>query len=138
MFYNTSMVSEKNFLLNMQVRHSECDFQGIVNNSVYLSYLEHARVLMGIDSGLQIIDMAHRGVLWVVHEVNIKYHQPLQAAQDFVIESTAFLKGRMRAIFQQKIIRKEDNVLILSAETTTACIIGGRPAPFPEEITSVF
>jgi len=31
------------FKLNFEVRDYECDLSGIVNNAVYLHYLEHAR-----------------------------------------------------------------------------------------------
>ena len=31
------------FSLNLTVRDYECDLQGIVNNAVYLNYLEHTR-----------------------------------------------------------------------------------------------
>ncbi|NLI24182.1 MAG: acyl-CoA thioesterase, partial [Bacteroidales bacterium] len=30
------------FELEMEVRDYECDIQGIVNNAVYMNYLEHA------------------------------------------------------------------------------------------------
>jgi len=44
------------FKQNFQVRDYECDLQGIVNNAVYLHYLEHTRheflKQSGIDFGL--------------------------------------------------------------------------------------
>ena len=50
-------MSSKLFHLELRVRDYQCDMQGIVNNAVYPSYIEHARheflKVMGLDfSGL--------------------------------------------------------------------------------------
>ena len=36
-------MSEQPFKLELEVRDYECDMEGIVNNAVYLNYLEHTR-----------------------------------------------------------------------------------------------
>lgn len=130
---------EKNlFLLDMQVRAYECDFQGIVNNAVYMNYLEHARMCFGKEYGICVVELAKKGIVWVVSQVKLAYVSSLEAGDHFQIATSVFSQGVMRVIFEQEIRKKETNQLVLNAEVTTACIVGGRPVPFPGEIKDKF
>ena len=48
--------------LEFQVRDYECDMQGVVNNSVYQNYLEHARHEFLKMLGIDFAEMTRRGV----------------------------------------------------------------------------
>lgn len=118
----------------MQVRAYECDFQGIVNNAVYMNYLEHARMCCGMSMGIDVVALAQEGVIWVVNEARLKYKSSLRPGDEFEILTSTSMQGVMRGIFHQEIKKKVSGELILQAEIITACIIDGRPGPLPAAI----
>jgi len=61
-----SIVEVYGFSLEMTVRDYECDLQGIVNNSVYMSYLEHARHEYLKQQGLDWPNAVREGINLVV------------------------------------------------------------------------
>ena len=54
------------FSLEMKVRDYEVDSEGIVNNAVYLHYLEHTRHEFCQQAGLSFRQMRERGMAPVV------------------------------------------------------------------------
>ena len=54
------------FKVDFKVRHYECDLQGIVNNSVYFNYLEHARHEFLFANGVDFALLAKQKVNLVV------------------------------------------------------------------------
>ena len=63
------------------MRDYECDLQGIVNNSVYQNYLEHApRVLLA--QGFNFAQLAAKGINLVVVRAELIYKRPLKAAMN--------------------------------------------------------
>ncbi|MGL4524549.1 MAG: acyl-CoA thioesterase [Spirochaetia bacterium] len=125
-------MKENNFHIKMAVRSYECDFQGIVNNAVYMNYLEHARMCFGESAGISVVQMAEDGIIWVVSGANLRYRSSLRAGDLFEISTSMNFQGRMRAIFEQQITKANSGEVVMEAEIITACIIGGRTAPFPE------
>jgi acyl-CoA thioester hydrolase len=133
------MAGVREFVKELEVRDYELDYQGIVNNAVYLNYLEHARSSADFLGGeVTAVRLQSAGITWVVSEIDIKFKQSLRAKEQFTVKTKCYLKGVMRIIFEQEIIRTSDNALIIAAVTTTACITNGRPGPFPPIITDVF
>ena len=61
----------------MKVRDYEVDSEGIVNNAVYLHYLEHTRHEFCQQAGLSFRQMRERGMAPVVSHVDINYRTPL-------------------------------------------------------------
>jgi len=52
--------------LEMTVRDYELDIQGVVNNSVYGNYFEHARHEFLLSNGVNFAKLAHEGIHLVV------------------------------------------------------------------------
>ena len=121
-------------VVEMQVRAYECDFQGIVNNAVYMNYLEHARMSCGKAMGIDVVALAQEGIVWVVNEARLQYKSSLRPGDEFEIITSTSVQGVMRGIFHQEIKKKGSGELILQAEIITACIINGRPGPLPQAI----
>ena len=59
------------------MRDYEVDSEGIVNNAVYLHYLEHTRHEFCQQAGLSFRQMRERGMAPVVSHVDINYRTPL-------------------------------------------------------------
>lgn len=118
----------------MQVRSYECDFQGIVNNAVYMNYLEHARMQCGKRAGIDVAAMADEGVFWIVSEARLQYKSSLHLGDEFKVITSASMQGVMRCIFHQEIRKKNTDETVMQAEITTACIAGGKPIPLPASI----
>lgn len=72
------------FELPIKVRDYEVDAEGIVNNAVYLHYLEHTRHEFCESAGLSFRDMHARGIDPVLRKVEIVYLRPLGLGDSMV------------------------------------------------------
>lgn len=114
------------FTQEFSVRDYECDLQGIVNNAVYMNYLEHNRHSFLIKAGLDFADLHQRGIDAVVSRAEIDYKIPLKSGDAFTVGLNIYLKGRLRLIFEQEIL-KSDGSLAAKGKVTTAAVVNGRP-----------
>jgi len=121
------MVQTYDFELELNVRDYECDMAGIVNNSVYLNYLEHARHEFIKAIGLDFQGLYKAGVYVVVAHADLSYKTPLKSGDSFLVKVRIEHKG-VRYIFNQDIYRIPDNKLCLKSVITTTSLINGRPA----------
>jgi acyl-CoA thioester hydrolase len=121
-------MTEKVFDLELTVRDYECDMDHVVNNAVYLNYLEHARheFLMGL--GIKFGELSKRGISLVVTRIEADFKASLRSGDAFLVRTSFNRKGRIRLQFNQSIYRMPDNRLMLSAVVTgTALNERGRP-----------
>ena len=121
------MVQTYDFELELNVRDYECDMAGIVNNSVYLNYLEHARHEFIKAMGLDFQGLYKAGVFVVVVHADLSYKMPLRSGDTFTVKLRIEHTG-IRYIFNQDIYRFPDNKLCMKAVITTTSLINGRPA----------
>jgi len=121
------MVQTYDFELELKVRDYECDMAGIVNNSVYLNYLEHARHEFIKAMGLDFKGLYEAGVFVVVVHADLSYKAPLKSGDAFTVKMCIERSG-IRYIFNQDIYRIPDNKLCLKSVITTTSLINGRPA----------
>lgn len=120
-------VKMKEHKLHLTVRDYECDLQGIVNNAVYLNYLEHARHTFLLKEGIDFAKLHKQGVDLVVSRIEIDYKQSLASGDEFIITSSMHKEGHLRVIFTQKINRALDNKLVVNARVVGVGIKNGRP-----------
>jgi acyl-CoA thioester hydrolase len=120
-------MAEFEFDLHFKVRDYELDIQGIVNNAVYLNYLEHSRHEYLQLKGLNFQALHEQGYDAVVIRSEIDYKKPLRSGDDFIVKTGTEREGRLRLVFIQQIIRKSDNQVMVNARIITACIHKGRP-----------
>ncbi|REL38553.1 acyl-CoA thioesterase [Rhodohalobacter sp. SW132] len=122
------------FDFEMQVRDYELDTQGVVNNSVYQNYLEHARHQFLKELGLNFNELHTNGVDAVVHKIELEYKRPLMGDDIFTVRSVIRRQGHVRYIFEQDIYRSQDNELMLKGIVTTVFMNDGRPIRPPAEV----
>ncbi|WP_428224480.1 acyl-CoA thioesterase [Flavobacterium sp.] len=115
------------YSLEMSVRDYELDVQGIVNNSVYQNYLEHARHEFLHHKGIDFVEFAQNNILLVVKSIEINFKNSLVSRDQFKVEISVEKEGNLKVVFNQDIIRLSDNKLIVSAKVTGVAVKNGRP-----------
>lgn len=113
------------FQLEMKVRDYEVDCENIVNNAVYLHYLEHTRHEFCQWAGLSFRDMHNRGIDPVLNKVEIEYRVPLRSCELFLSRLWVEMKGP-RFIFHQDIFKKETGDLVVTATVSCVCLENGK------------
>jgi acyl-CoA thioester hydrolase len=121
------------FILDLDVRDYECDMQGIVNNSVYQNYLEHARHEYLKTVGIDFRELTERGINLVVVRAELDYKSPLQSGDRFSVCLNMVRESPLKFAFYQDILRLPDRKPIVKAKITgTALNEQGRPEIPPE------
>ena len=110
------------FIVEFHVRDYECDFQGIVNNAVYLNYLEHCRHEFAKAMGLDVVALAKQGINLVVVRIELEYKSPLRSGDHFVVETQIERFSRLRLAFHHTIVHRETQRIILRARIITAAM----------------
>lgn len=114
--------------VELKVRDYECDMGHVVNNAVYLNYLEHARHELLGHMGIRFGDLAKRGSFLVVTRIEADFKASLASGDTFIVRTELQRKGRLRLQFNQTIRRSPDGLVMMSALVTgTALNARGRP-----------
>ena len=128
---------DKMHSLALTVRDYECDLQGVVNNAVYMNYLEHARHEFLKSRGVDFAEVTRQGIHLVVVRAELDYKASLTSSDEFRVTTRFDQEGKLKIIFYQDIIRQSDQTLMLSAKmTATALNEKGRPF-IPEDILAL-
>jgi len=122
------MIQKYDYEIEFKVRDYECDMAGIVNNSVYLNYLEHARHEFIRTIGLTLQKFLDEEIIPVVAHADLSYKTPLKSGESFIVKNRVEHSG-LKYIFYQDIFRISDNKLCLKAVITTTSIVQGKLAP---------
>ena len=130
------MIQTYDFEIELQVRDYECDMAEIVNNSVYLNYLEHARHEFITSVGLDFRKLLHQGIVAVVVHADLSYKTSLKSGDSFVVRIRVEHSG-VRYIFYQDVYRLPDNALCLKGVITITSLINGRPAVTDEIVKTI-
>lgn len=122
------------YYFEMEVRDYELDLQGIVNNSVYLNYLEHSRHEFIKTLGINFRDYSKRGINFVAVRTELDYKYSLTSGDRFRIGIRISMESPLRIVFHQEIFRIPDNRLILKGKTI-ATVLNERGRPhIPDEV----
>ena len=109
------------FTLEIAVRDYELDSEGIVNNAIYLHYLEHTRHAFVKQEGIPFGSLTSDGLIPVVRRMEIDYHTPLRSG-DVMLSRLWIERKGARFIFYQDIFRKEDGAPVANAVVTIVCM----------------
>lgn len=126
------------FSCEMSVRDYECDMQGIVNNSVYQNYLEHARHVYLREKGIDFSEYTRQGIILVVVRAELDYRHSLSSGDSFLVCLNMKRETALRFAFYQDIYRLPDMKTAVNAKITgTALNRRGRPE-IPAELDRLF
>lgn len=121
------------FQIELKVRVYECDLQGIVNNSVYQNYLEHARHEFLKAKNIDFGALTEKGIFLVVLRAELDYKQSLRPGDTFTVSVRLERESRVRWAFVQEIHRQPDHTLMLGGRIIgTSLNERGRPAKIAE------
>ena len=113
------------FELEMKVRDYEVDCENIVNNAIYLHYLEHTRHEFCEWAGLSFKEMHDQGIDPVLNKVEIEYKTPLRCRDIMVSKLWVEMKG-IRFVFHQDIFKKDTGEQVIKAIVSCVCIENGK------------
>lgn len=125
------------YAVEMEVRDYELDMHGIVDDSVYPRYFEHGRHKFLNHIGANFEEMTRKEIFFTNVQITIKYKIPLRYSEIFKVTTTFRRQGKLRFIFDQRIINADEKVSA-EAEVTGVCLNSkGRPF-LPDEILKIF
>ncbi|MGM9870751.1 MAG: acyl-CoA thioesterase [Muribaculaceae bacterium] len=120
----TMDLSKYQFHATLQVRDYEIDAEGIVNNAVYLHYMEHTRHLFCREAGFSFAQMRSAGIDPVAARIEIDYKTPLRSGDEMVSCLNISRRGPVY-VFDQDIYRA-DATLCARGRVMIACIKDGK------------
>ena len=109
----------------MSVRDYELDFQGVVNNSNYQHYLEHARHEFLKTRGGSMSALHDAGVDPMVSKITIEYKSPLRGGDEFIVGVNMVREGA-KLVFLQDIHNLANDRLVVKARVEVICLKDGR------------
>jgi len=124
--------SDYQYTLDFAVRDYECDMQGIVNNSVYQNYLEHARHEFLKSREVDFAELTQQGIHLVVVRAELDYKQSLASGDQFFVGINFEIQGKIRFVFHQDIIRADGKLAVRAKVTGTSLNPKGRPFVAPD------
>ncbi len=119
----------------VRVYYQDTDAGGVVFHAQYLAFMERARTELLIAAGIDLSQLADtRGVMFLVHEITVKYHQPARLNDLLAVSAEVVKMGRASVVFRQTVQR--DGELLVEAEVSLALVNRDtmRPARMPSEL----
>lgn len=129
----------KLFKARLQVRGYELDGYGHVNHAVYLNYMEFARWCMIEESGSGGNYFSGHGLTPVIVKAELNYRASCYLAEWLTVETRLIELRKKFAIFEQKIIKENGNILA-SEGSVTLCAVGkdGKAKELPPDFGSFY
>ena len=115
------------FELEFEVRDYECDLQGVVNNAVYLNYLEHTRHQYLRSRGVDFAALHEAGCDLIMTRCEVDFKGSLRSGDRFVVLMSLGRESRLRFLFHQKVLRLPDGTAMLEARIIGTGLTAGRP-----------
>ena len=106
--------------IEIEVRYSETDAQGVVHHANYFTYFELARVRFLSAAGFEYADLERQGIFLVVHSVSCRFHLPARFGDTLRIVTTVERATLARIDHSYRVYHGED--LLAEANSTIACV----------------
>lgn len=102
------------YRIDLSVRAHECDMGGVVNNAVYLQYLEHAKCEMLKTININYGHLAKLGQAFVVSKLKIDFKFSLKYDDDFWIGVNFRRPSNYHLEGEQDIYRSDGKAILCS------------------------
>lgn len=108
--------------MKIRVYYEDTDAAGVVYHANYLNFMERARTEFLREQGLSVAALAADGAVFPVVRMEIDFKSP--ARHDELLQVTTVPLKLTGSTFtlQQQILRTTDNLLLVQAIVTLACI----------------
>ena len=119
----------------VRVYYQDTDAGGVVFHAQYLAFMERARTELLNAAGIDLARFAERhGVLFMVHEIAVRYHQPALLNDMLSVSAEVVKLGGASLLFRHRVERAAD--LLVEGDVTLALVERDRmrPARIPEEL----
>lgn|GEM_PF-936383 len=113
------------FEIEMKVRDYECDLQGVVNNSNYQHYMEHARHEFLETTGTSFSALHDQGIDVMVSRIDISYKHSLRGSDRFVVQ-VAYQREGIKLVFFEDIYKLPENILCAKGRIEAICLQNGK------------
>jgi acyl-CoA thioester hydrolase len=123
----------------VRVYYQDTDAGGVVYHAQYLAFMERARTELLDAMGIHLGELADaRRVLFLVYELNARYHAPARLHDMLSVSAEVVKMGRASLVFRHRVERGAE--LLVEAEVTLATVDRDRmrPARMPEELQQAF
>lgn len=130
---------KQRFSIPVRVYYQDTDAGGVVFHAQYLAFMERARTELLNHVGIDLARVAEeRRVLFMVHELRARYHQPARLNELLSVSAEVAKMGRASLVFHQRVERGAE--LLVEADITVALVDRGRmkPARMPQELEQAF
>ena len=120
------------FVHTLQVRFRDLDAYNHVNNAVYLTYFEEARIAFIAAIGMRSLFSPERST--VIAHAEVDYRAPAQLGDQLDIEVTVGEVRNTSYELNYRIVRRSDGRLIATGKTVQVCFnfVLNAPTRLPE------
>ncbi len=129
------------FTLPIRVYYEDTDAAGVVYYANYLRFFERARTEWLRELGFEQKRLAEDlGIAFVARSISVEYLKPAHLDDRLSLVSEIESVGRAQVVFAQRVLREENEELLLTSRMRIACVESARmrPAAMPKEIYEAF
>ena len=120
-----------NFEIPIQIRYGDFDMLGHLNNAIYVTYYEVARIQYFYKIGWQLTDVSN-----VVAHLEIDFLKPVLPKDEIMVKIRTSRLGTKSFTMEYEIVSRDGNTIYNKASSTQVCFnkSNGKPVPIPDHI----
>ena len=125
----------------LQVRFRDCDPLGHVNNAVYLTYLEQARLILwrrqiGLTWSTRAAQGLPRGEGFILARAEVDFRAQVHAGDELEVRLSLGKFGRSSATYEYEVAQASNGEIVATAKTVQVWFDydAERPVPISDEI----
>jgi len=130
-----------NFSWPTRVYYEDTDSGGVVYYANYLKFMERARTEYIRELGVEQDDLVkNENVIFAVRSVSVEYLKPARFNDSLIVSAKVIELKKTRMLFEQNIIREQDQTLLCTGKTLIASLRADtfRPVAVPQILREAF